>query len=71
MFFFFFEAGFGKIGFPQGENPTLWKLSFILANFDNFATFVDRAVLTFIKDWSEGFPKMVLSTEYLEAVNAR
>ena len=27
----------------------------IFANFDNFATFVDRAVFTFIKDWSEGF----------------
>ena len=35
-----------------------------------FAKFVDRAVLTFIKDWSEGFPNMVLSTEYSEAVNA-
>ena len=38
---------------------------------DNFATFVDRAVFTFIKDWSEGFPNMELSTEYSEAVNAR
>ena len=43
----------------------------IFANFDNFAKFVDRAVFTFIKDWSEEFPNMVLSTEYLEAVNAR
>ena len=43
----------------------------IFANFDNFATFVDRAVFTFTKDWSEGFPNMVLSTEYSEAVNAR
>ena len=40
-------------------------------NLDNFATFVDRAVFTFIKDWSEGFPNMVLSTEYSEAVNGR
>ena len=71
MFFFSFEAAFGKIGFPHGENPTLWNLSFIFANFDNFATFVDRAVFTFINDWSEGFPNMVLSTEYSEAVNAR
>ena len=47
------------------------NLSFIFANFDNFATFVDRAVFTFIKDWSEGFPNMVLSTEYSEAVKAR
>ena len=47
------------------------NLSFIFANFDNFATFVDRAVFTFIKDWSEGFPNMVLSTEYSEAVNTR
>ena len=39
--------------------------------FDHFATFGDRAVFTFIKDWSEGFPNMVLSTEYSEAVNAR
>ena len=46
-------------------------LSFTFANFDNFATFVDRAVFAFIKDWSEGFPNMVLSTEYSEAVNAR
>ena len=30
----------------------------IFANFDKF---VDRAVFTFIKDWSEGFPNMVLS----------
>ena len=44
---------------------------FIFANFDNFATFVDRAVFTFIRDWSEGFPNMVLSTEYSEAVNTR
>ena len=44
---------------------------FIFANFDNFATFVDRAVFSFIKDWSEGFPNMVLSTEYSEAVNTR
>ena len=44
---------------------------FIFANFDNFATFVDRAVFTFIKDWSEGFLNMVLSTEYSEAVNTR
>ena len=29
------------------------------------------ALFTFIKDWSEGFPNMVLSTEYSEAVNAR
>ena len=43
----------------------------IFANFDNFATFVDRAVFTFIKGWSEGFPNMVLSTEYSEAVTAR
>ena len=43
----------------------------IFANFDNFEAFVDRAVFTFIKDWSEGFPNMVLSTEYSEAVNAR
>ena len=43
----------------------------IFANFDNFAKFVDCAVFTFIKDWSEGFPNMVLSTEYSEAVNAR
>ena len=43
----------------------------IFANFDNFTTFVDRAVFTFIKDWSEGFPNMVLSTEYSEAVNTR
>ena len=43
----------------------------IFANFDNFAKFVDRSVFTFIKDWSEGFPNMVLSTEYTEAVNAR
>ena len=43
----------------------------IFANFDNFATFVDRTVFTFIKDWSEGFPNMVLSTEYSEAVTAR
>ena len=42
----------------------------IFANFDNFATFVDRAVYV-IKDWSEGFLNMVLSTEYSEAVNAR
>ena len=47
------------------------KRCFISANFDNFATFVDRAVFTFIKDWSDGFPNMVLSTEYSEAVNAR
>ena len=32
---------------------------------------VQKAVCTFIKDWSEGFPNMVLSTEYSEAVNAR
>ena len=29
----------------------------IFANFDNFATFVDRAVFTFIKDWSKGVSK--------------
>ena len=28
-------------------------------------------MFTFIKDWSEGFPNMVLSTEYSEAVNTR
>ena len=44
---------------------------FIFANFDNFAAFAERAVFTFIKDWSEGFPNIVLSTEYSEAVNAR
>ena len=44
---------------------------FIFANLDNFAAFVDRAVFTFIKDWREGLPNMVLSTEYSEAVNAR
>ena len=44
---------------------------FIFAKFDNFATFFDRAVFTFIKDWSEGFPNMVLSTEYSEALNTR
>ena len=68
--FFFFEVAFGKIGFPPRENPMLWNLSFIFANFDNFAIFVDRAVFTFIKDCSEGFPNMVLSTKYSEAVNA-
>ena len=31
---------------------------------------VKKAVFTFIKDWSKGFPNMVLSTEYSEAVNA-
>ena len=56
-----------KFGETLGEKKEVR----IFANFDNFATFVDRAVFTFIKDWSEGFPNMVLSTEYLEAVNAR
>ena len=60
-----------KMVFLPGKNPTLWNLSFIFANFDNFAPFVDRAVFTFIKDWNVGFPNMVLSTEYSEAVNAR
>ena len=32
---------------------------------------VKKAVFTYIKDWSEGFPNMVLSTEYSEPVNAR
>ena len=50
---------------------TLGEKTEVFANFDNFATFVDRAVFTFIKDWSEGFPNMVLSTEYSEAVDAR
>ena len=56
-----------KFGETLGEKTEVR----IFANFDNFATFVDRAVFTFIKDWSEGFPNMVLSTEYSEAVNAR
>ena len=60
-----------KFGETLGEKTEVENLSFIFANFDNFATFVDRAVFTFIKDWSEGFPNMVLSTEYTEAVNAR
>ena len=71
MFFFFFEAAFGKIGFPPGENPTLGNLNFIFANFDNFAAFVDRAVFTLIKDWSEGFPNMVLSTKNGFKLNLR
>ena len=56
-----------KFGETLGEKTEVR----IFANFDNFATFADRAVFTFIKDWSEGFPNMVLSTEYSEAVNAR
>ena len=59
-----------KFGETLGEKTEVENLSFIFANFDNFATFVDRAVFTFIKDWNEGFPNMVLSTEYSEAVNA-
>ena len=56
-----------KFGETFGEKTEVC----IFANFDNFAKFVDCAVFTFIKDWSEGFPNMVLSTEYSEAVNAR
>ena len=56
-----------KFGETLGEKTEVR----IFANFDNFATFVDRAVFTFTKDWSGGFPNMVLSTEYSEAVNPR
>ena len=56
-----------KFGETLGEKTEVR----IFANFDNFATLVDRAVFTFTKDWSEGFPNMALSTEYSEAVNAR
>ena len=61
------KNGVKKFGEAFRENTEVR----IFANFDNFAKFVDRTVFTFIKDWSEGFPNMVLSTEYSEAVNAR
>ena len=46
-----------KFGETLGEKTEVE----IFEEVKNFATFVDRAVFTFIKDWSEGFPNMVLA----------